>query len=352
SLSAIIRSSHEWESEQLDDEQLIEIAEKLVNKYREQWLKHSRTMRLSSAEALNQDFVWQEVRQFIELYGADLFHAQYLTLGNLRTILHNGIEQYLNYLAEYHNPAEPMALLTDLEEGNIEMEEAVTNLKVIFESVIDKFDRFVEYNSTTTQSDYGEMFYCLLDFLRIEAAYERDDWKMVPLLIAHKVLAQQDRNESALIWEAVFEATSEEMAKKHLKKLKQTESEYKINLPLISDHLNERFVKPLAVNRMLALVPRAMNDARDGNEESAAFSILQEEIERYLASTIGSGIDVPDWMRNLEDEIDRLDEKVTNEQYDIETQIKLSPVPMSLDEIKKQLKLWNQPLSRPKKKKK
>ncbi len=352
SLSAIIRSSHDWESDQLDDEQLIEIAEKLVNKYREQWLKHSRTMRLSSAEALNQDFVWQEVRQFIELYGADLFHAQYLTLGNLRTILHNGIEQYLNYLAEYQNPAEPMALLTDLEEGNIDMEEAVTNLKVIFESVIDKFDRFVEYNSTTTQSDYGEMFYCLLDFLRIEAAYERDDWKMVPLLIAHKVLAQQDRNESALIWEAVFEATSEEMSKKHLKKLKQTESEYKINLPLISDHLNERFVKPLAVNRMLALVPRAMNDARDGNEESAAFSILQEEIERYLASTIGSGIDVPDWMRNIEDEIDRLDEKVTNEQYDIETQIKLSPVPMSLDEIKKQLKMWNQPLSRPKKKKK
>ena len=50
-------------------------------------------------------------------------------------------------------------------------------------------------------------------------------------------------------------------------------------------------------------------------------------------------------MRNLEDEIDRLDEKVTNEQYDIETQIKLSPVPMSLDEIKKQLKMWNQPLS-------
>ncbi len=351
SLSAIIRSSHSWETEQLDDEKLIDIAGKLVDKYREQWLKHSRTMRLSSAEALNQEFVWQEVRQFIELYGADLFHAQYLTLGNLRAILHNGIEQYLNYLVEIQDPAQPMALLTDLEEGNIDMEEAVTNLKVIFESVVDKFDRFVEYNSTTTQSDYGEMFYSLLDFLRIEAAYERDDWKMVPLLIAHKVLAQQDRNESALIWEAVFEANSEEMAKKHLKKLKQTESEYKINLPLISDHLNERFVKPLAVNRMMALVPRAMKDARSGNEDSAAFSILQDEIERYLASTIGSGIDVPDWMRSLEDEIDRLDEKVTSEQYDIETEIKLSPVPMSLDDIKKQLKLWNQPLTRPRKKK-
>ncbi|MEQ9065801.1 MAG: hypothetical protein RLO18_03710, partial [Gimesia chilikensis] len=352
SLVAIIASSRDWESEQLDDEKLIDIAEKLVNKYREQWLKHSRTMRLSSAEALNQEYIWQEVKSFIKQYGADLFHAQYLTLGNLRTILHNGIEQYLNYLAEYQDPAHPMTLLTDLEEGSIEMDEAVTNLKVIFESVVDKFDRFVEYNSTTTQSDYGEMFYCLLDFLRIEAAYERDDWKMVPLLIAHKVLAQQDRNESALIWEAVFEATSEEMAKKHLKKLKQTEAEYKINLPLISDHLNERFVKPLSVNRMMALVPRAMKDARNGNEDSATFSILQEEIERYLASTIGSGIDVPDWMRNLEDEIDRLDEKITSEHYDLETQIKLSPVPMSLDDIKKQLKLWNQPLGRERKRKK
>lgn len=352
SLVAIIASSRDWESEKLDDEKLIDIAEKLVNKYREQWLKHSRTMRLSSAEALNQEYIWQEVKSFIKQYGADLFHAQYLTLGNLRTILHNGIEQYLNYLAEYQDPAHPMTLLTDLEEGSIEMDEAVTNLKVIFESVVDKFDRFVEYNSTTTQSDYGEMFYCLLDFLRIEAAYERDDWKMVPLLIAHKVLAQQDRNESALIWEAVFEATSEEMAKKHLKKLKQTEAEYKINLPLISDHLNERFVKPLSVNRMMALVPRAMKDARNGNEDSATFSILQEEIERYLASTIGSGIDVPDWMRNLEDEIDRLDEKITSEHYDLETQIKLSPVPMSLDDIKKQLKLWNQPLGRERKRKK
>ncbi|QDT99126.1 hypothetical protein [Gimesia aquarii] len=352
SLSAIIRSAHAWDSEQLDDEKLIDIAGKLVEKYREQWLKHSRTMRLSSAEALNQEFVWMEVKQFIQQYGSELFHAQYLTLGNLRAILHNGIEQYLNYLAEYHEPAKPMLLLTDLEEGEIDMDEAVSNLKVIFDSVVDKFDRFVEYNSTTTQSDYGEMFYCLLDFLRIEAAYERDDWKMVPLLIAHKVLAQEDRNESALIWEAVFEANSEEIAKKHLKKLKQTESEYKINLPLISDHLNERFVKPLAVNRMMALVPRAMKDARNGNEDSAAFSILREEIERYLASTIGSGIDVPDWMRNLEDEIDRLDEKVTSEQYDIETEIKLSPVPMSLDDIKKQLKLWNQPLARNRKKKK
>jgi len=352
SLSAIIGSSHSWVTDQLDDEVLIDISGKLVEKYREQWLKHSRTMRLSSAEALNQEFVWLEVKQFIEQYGADLFHAQYLTLGNLRAILHNGIEQYLNYLVENQDPARPMALLSDLEEGSIDMDEAVTNLKVIFESVVDKFDRFVEYNSTTTQSDYGEMFYCLLDFLRLEAAYERDDWKMVPLLIAHKVLAQQDRNESALIWEAVFEANSEEMSKKHLKKLKKTESEYKINLPLISDHLNERFVKPLAVNRMMALVPRAMKDARNGNEDSAAFSILQEEIERYLDSTIGSGIDVPDWMRSLEDEIDRLDEKVTSDQYDIETEIKLSPVPMSLTDIKKQLKLWNQPLTRHRKKKK
>ncbi|MCH9652880.1 MAG: hypothetical protein K0U86_05495 [Planctomycetes bacterium] len=352
SLSAIIRSSHSWETEQLDDEVLIEISGKIVDKYREQWLKHSRTMRLSSAEALNQEFIWMEVKQFIDLYGADLFHAQYLTLGNLRAILHNGVEQYLNYLIESQDPARPMALLTDLEEGSIDMDEAVTNLKVIFESVVDKFDRFVEYNSTTTQSDYGEMFYCLLDFLRLEAAYERDDWKMVPLLIAHKVLAQQDRNESALIWEAVFEANSEEMSKKHLNKLHQTESEYKINLPLISDHLNERFVKPLAVNRMMALVPRAMKDARNGNEDSAAFSILQEEIERYLDSTIGSGIDVPDWMRSLEDEIDRLDEKVTSDHYDIETEIKLSPVPMSLSDIKKQLKLWNQPLARNRKKKK
>ena len=55
--------------------------------------------------------------------------------------------------------------------------------------MVDEIERFVEYNSTTTQSDYGERFDSFLDFLRAEAAYRRDEWDLTPLRIAHEVLA-------------------------------------------------------------------------------------------------------------------------------------------------------------------
>jgi len=77
-------------------------------------------------------------------------------------------------------------------------------------------------------------------------------------------------------------------------------------LPSISDRLSEQFVKPLAVNRMRALLPEVLRDSRLGRTASPAFAALKAEIDEYLNTTNGSGIDVPSWLRTLEREIDRL----------------------------------------------
>ena len=74
----------------------------------------------------------------------------------------------------------------------------------------------------------------------------------------------------------------------------------------LADRLAERFLRPLAVNRMRSLVEAAREDARLQRPSSPAFAELQSEVDRYLNETHGSGIDVPPWLQRLEQEVDRL----------------------------------------------
>ncbi len=231
------------------------MASDVVQRYMKLWLTHSRSMRLSSVEEMAEASVWKHVRTFIEAYGADLFHAKLLTLGNVRTILDAGIEGFLDYLDDTNDELHPVKLLEDLYAGAIDSERAMTYLEMIYESVVDKFDRYVEYNTTTTHSDYGEKFYCLLDFLRAESAYERDAWNLSPIGVCHELFSECGRHAAARAWEEDFRARSASVANKHLIRLRSLEKKYGMRLPSISDRLSEQFVKPLAVNRMRALLP-------------------------------------------------------------------------------------------------
>jgi hypothetical protein len=282
------------------NDQLVTMASDVVQRYMKLWLTHSRSMRLSSVEEMSETSVWKRVRGFIEAYGADLFHAKVLTLGNIRTILDAGIEDFLDYLDESRDPIHPVKLIDDLEAGAIDSEKAMTYLELIYETIVDKFDRYVEYNTTTTHSDYGEKFYCLLDFLRAESAYERDAWNLSPISLCHELFSECGRPAAAQAWEQDFRARSGSVANKHLIRLRSLEKKYGMRLPSISDRLSERFVKPLAVHRMRALLPQALRDARLGRESSPAFDALRAEVDEYLQTTNGSGIEVPAWLRTLE----------------------------------------------------
>ena len=198
----------------------------------------------------------------------------------------------------------PMTVrLTKLESA----EDAVWYLEFIYSVVVDKFDRFVEYNSTTTQSDYGEKFHCLLDFLRLEAQYDRDAWNLIPLKIAHEVMAREGQAEAALIWEQLCGEHASEQAEEYVDEYLRLAQQHGMRMPAIADHLNDRFVRPLAVNRMVALVEQAIEDARRGVEHSATFAKLEAEINEYVQDTWGSGVDVPEWLQSLGVEVDRVE---------------------------------------------
>ena len=287
------------------DERLLDAVGQIVDRFQIPWLRHSSRTRLAAAEAIDGDDTWQDVKNFIAAYGSQLFAAPKLTLGHLRTILHQGTDWLLEHL-ETEVAEDPLAhsqLVDDLQDGTLDREHAAHILQLIYQTIIDRYSRFIEYNTTTTQSDYGEKIHCLLDFLRLEANYDRDAWNFTPSEIAHEVLAQGPRPWLATVWEDICSQGVRRSGDLHLERLAQLETLWGMRLPALADRLAERFMRPLAVNRMRSLVETARDDARARRDSSTAFNKLQDEVDQYLDLTHGSGIDVPPWLQRLEDEI-------------------------------------------------
>ena len=345
SLECVVQASNDWKGGRFRDEDLIEIVGEIVELYLDQWLEHSGTMRLSSVEALKIEHIWTDTAQFVKTYGSDILNARILTLGNVRAILHSGVSKFLEYLEQNEDPLHPVRLLNDLRNGNVDREKAIEQLHLIYQVVVEKFDRFLEYNTTTTQSDYGEQFFSLLDFLRLETTYERDAWNLLPVAVAHEVLARQGKPAAAVIWEDVFAVKTEDMADTHLEGLESLQKKYGMKLLSISNHLQERFVKPLAVNHMLARIRPACEDAGVGRSNSPSFLALQAGVEEYVKTTSGSGLDIPLWLKTLEDELNRVHESGDQPAPDAEPQLRLPAPAITLKDIRQQLKQWKEPPS-------
>ncbi|MBM4077064.1 MAG: hypothetical protein FJ267_15650, partial [Planctomycetes bacterium] len=286
-----------------------------------------------------------DTTKFVKTYGSEILNARILTLGNVRAILHSGVSKFLEYLEQNEDPLKPVRLLDDIRAGKVDRDEAAEQLHLIYQVVVEKFDRFLEYNTTTTQSDYGEQFFSLLDFLRLETAYDRDAWNLLPVAVAHEVLARQGKPEAALIWEDVFAVKTEDMAETHLEGLASLQKKYGMKLLSVSNHLQERFVKPLAVNHMLARMKPACEDADRGRSNSPSFMALQTSVEEYIKTTSGSGLEVPSWLRMLEDELNRVHESGEQPTPDSEPQLRLPPSSIALKELRQQLKQWKEPPS-------
>jgi len=343
SLTCVIRSAADWDDGQFSDEQLIQVVGEIGEFYLELWLEHSATMRISSVEALSDRAAWAEVKWFIRTYGQDLFYGGNLTLGGIRAILRQGVESYLDVLEEDEDPLNPMQLVEDLS-GPLDREDAADCLEIILRCLQDKYDRFIEYNSTTTQSDYGENIYVLLAFLRLEAEYDRRAWDLTPVAIVHEALARNGAIEAAEIWQDVFRIKTESLSETFLRNLTRLEKACSIKLPSLRDRLNERFIKPLTLDRILALVPEAIEDARDQVAPSQAFTTLSDKVNDYLESTTGSAMDIPPWLYSLENEVTKMEQP---DHFDLDTPVTpmtLPKITIDLRDFSEQVTEWKTPL--------
>ncbi len=286
-----------------DPETLGATLETIVEPFIEVWVEHCETLRVSTLDAITSDKDWDRLVKFIHDYGHDLFTAKFMALGNLRGILHRGVGAYFDYLKEESDPLKPIKLIEELE-VDIRKDEAEQIMQFVLQVIIENYEHYRDYTSTTTQSDYGENLFQLFDFLRLKADYDRDAWRMKPIVMVHEVLARR-HGPAAALWRSQVEELTRDNAAEFLDDLAELQKEHGMRMATIMDRLEERFVRPMALDRLCALVEPAMEEAKNFLDTDKPCP-LEEELEPFAARPSGVGLDMPPWIQRLEDELERV----------------------------------------------
>jgi hypothetical protein len=339
---SVARSSQNWEPKP-PPSRLVHFLDQLAKPFLMLWIDHSHSVRLSSLETISGDEDWKAMREFIRKFGSDLFHTRFMTLANLRAILNRGVDTYLNYLEEEAETArddEPVTgakLLGALRRNKVPREQAVRHLELVLKAVVENFEEYKDYNATTTQSDYGENLFRLLAFLRLKSAYERHVWNIKPLVWIHETLAREGHDVAALLWQQTMARLTSEVARRHVEHLRELQSEHGMQLRTVADLVEEHFIAPLEVDRLTALVAPAMKELnqQSDREFTPALVKLLQAVDVQANKTTGSGLDVPAWIRKLEQEGEYVTSQVT-----LEKALEPPVITVAETELDEQLKSW------------
>jgi hypothetical protein len=342
-IESVSASADTWPDTVGSDEALVELLDSVTAPFAGLWIEHSRTLQLSVLETAPSGDAWQKPVDFIRKYGSDLFHAWFMSLANLRGILHRGVGSYLDYLRDNPDPLHPIKLIDDLDNA-IPRQEAIDHLQFILQAVIENYEEYKDYNGSAAQSDYGENLHVLLEFLRVKALYERHAWQFRPLVLAHEILARQGRADAAVLWQEAFTSATRETATAHREELARLERTHGIRLGTVADRIREEFVKPLAVDRASALIEPAMDEAL-GQQPPEEFELLREEVEELAARPAGVGLDVPEWLRRLENEVRRVRASHAAVAVLAGDLLRLPQRSLTPEEVQQQLLDWEKPLT-------
>ncbi len=342
-VESLVESSVGWKTAprgrgETADSQLIDALQQVTESLLSEWLTHSRTLRLSVLEKVAGEKDWEGLLKFVEKYGQDLFTQRFFNLANLRAILHQSVDRWLDQLAADPEAADELSIVADLD-GSLARADAKRHLGLVIEAVVENFAEYRDYNATTTQSDRGELVYMLLDFLRVKVAYERVHWNLRPVMMAHEVLVRRGRGGAAELWRQAMAERTADTAEQHVRRLTQLQKKYGMRLPTVADRLAERFVRPLTIDRVRALVRPAAEHARQG-EQSPEFEQLEIEAVSLADEPTGAGLDLPDWLMSLEEEVDRACSPYARIDMSAELIDRMPRVRLTWEQIQEQLANW------------
>ena len=203
-------------------------------------------------------------------------------------------------------------------------------------AIIENFEEYKDYNTTTAQSDYGENLHIFLDFIRLKARYERHAWLFRPLMQVHEVLVRNARFEAATRWRQTVTRLTHFFADVLLQELAQLEETYGMRLSTVADRLGEKLSARLEADHLCALIEPAMADPR-------WFAQFERQLAERAAAPTGVGLDVPHWLLRLEEEVERVRAEnsafyaLGAEQFDVPQQ------PIPFEEVQRQLDDWEPP---------
>jgi len=317
------------------DPVVLELLENTCRVFEKIWIEHSWTGQLSSAEGFIHQKAFDEVSQFIQSYGKDIFHARFMTFANLRGVIHLGAERFLQEILNNPDPLQPIKLADDL--GNkIQMKDAARILGGIILTITENYQEFKDYNTTCTLSDYGNMLHILLGFLRVKALFDRKAWLLKPRMMIHEQLARLKRTKAAKRWQESLHSITKDEAAALLGLLDTTEKDTAVRIVSIRDRIEAGFVGNLAADRLCSLVEPAMGEARK-KSVPRAFRTFLEELELQASKPSGVGRDIPDWLVRLEAEVQRVQMSHTAIVQLAEGLYKINKFPLNMENIVKQI---------------
>lgn len=179
----------------------------------------------------------------------------------------------------------------------------------------------------------------------MKASYDRVAWNLQPLVVAYQVLVRGGRAEAAEQWRHAVAQESSSVAEHHLQRLNQVTTRYGIRLRSVADRIEERFVQPLAVERLCSLVRPAVEELRrdqpgGGDPPFHWLASLERELVQFTADPEGVGFDLPPWLEALEDEVQHVRSAAQN---DDQWALVAPPIPavhLSAEAIKAQIEKW------------
>ena len=299
----VARGNSEESAAQESQELLFDSIEMLTESMLLMWLSHSRTLRLSVLEKVDDKQEWEDLVHFIQSYGDQLFTQTFFNLPNLRTILHQGVDEWLDCAAD--DPEyESHPLFVALAESLVPRKQVVSHLTLILEAVVENFNEYRDYNATTTQSDQGELLYIFLDFLRLRSRYDRVCWNLKPIVWGHEMLVRSGQGNVARMWRRSLTERVGPEADKFQQRLQKLQTKYSVKMDTVARRLEERFISPMQIDRLRAIVGRAMEDPTSPSCQRT-FEKLRNETQAFCHNTHAVGFDLPNWLAALENEVQR-----------------------------------------------
>jgi hypothetical protein len=341
-VETLLVAADDWGEDAGPDGPLAGMLFQLADAFQELWVQHSQSLRLSVLESVTDEDDWAPVRSFVEKYGSDLFTVPFLGLSNMRGILARGVAAWLDHEAERDDTEKRPRLVDDWAKHKLDRNRMGRSADIVLQALVEHYDEYRDYNTTTTQSDYGENIYILLDFLRIKVRYDRYAWRMRPLALAHEVLCKRGHDALAARWREFIADRTAGLAEDLIDRLGALETRYGMKLRSVRDRVEERFLFPLEIDQATARVAPAEEAVRaEQPEGNPAFARLVAAVEPLAANVSGVGLDVPVWVRRLEDALRNA--KTHGAFVDAGERVRLA-AGLDFEELRRQLADWDRPL--------
>ncbi|MGQ9503555.1 MAG: hypothetical protein ACUVQG_00830 [Thermogutta sp.] len=286
---------------QREAEHLIEALESVCQVLVDIWATISHEIYLSTVETSAFQRSWQEIRQFIRKFGQEIFTPMFMAHSNLRAIIAMGTGHWLKLVQESNN-AQWSRLIEALDTGELNPKKAAEYLRLILEAVIENYEDYLDYNSMTTQSDYGKNLHILIDFLRLKCEYQRRHWMLKPFFLAHRCLIHAQLWDAAQIWEESVNSHFQGWSEIFVKKYDAIRSAHGIHLPGLFETLNNGFGFTLAMQHVLGLVQHVVRELESG-QASTALARLTQRIQSFGTFHVRYGFHRPEWIDDLENAI-------------------------------------------------